>query len=87
MAKDEVAVADPCSSGNSPTNMRGFSQAFFSISEVAERWRCSRATVYNRLRQVGAKVLDFAPKGKKGKKAVPASLVTQIENRHIKRLS
>jgi hypothetical protein len=46
---------------------------FFSISELATRWRCSRATVYNRLRAVGAKVLDFAPSGKKGKKGDPSA--------------
>jgi predicted DNA-binding transcriptional regulator AlpA len=61
-------------------------QEFYSISEVAHRWRCSRGTVYNRLLQVGAKVLDFAPKGKKGRKAVPAYVLLQIENRQIKRL-
>ena len=26
----------------------------------AERWRCSRATVYNRLRRLGTEVLDFS---------------------------
>jgi hypothetical protein len=61
-------------------------QEFYSIAELAARWRCSRATIYNRLRQVGAKVLDFSSKGKKGKKAIPASVVMQIENRQTKRL-
>lgn len=62
-------------------------QEFFSFKELAERWRCSRATVYNRLRSAGAKVLDFSGKGKKGKKAIPAVVVWQIENRQTKRLS
>jgi predicted DNA-binding transcriptional regulator AlpA len=62
-------------------------QEFFSISELADRWRCSRATVYNRLRAVGAKVLDFGRPGKKSKKAVPASVVFQIEHLHTKRLA
>jgi predicted DNA-binding transcriptional regulator AlpA len=62
-------------------------QEFFSIAELATRWRCSRATVYNRLRQVGARVLDFSTQGRKGKKSVPASTVLQIENRQTKRLS
>jgi predicted DNA-binding transcriptional regulator AlpA len=61
-------------------------QEFFSFKELAERWRCSRATVYNRLRSAGARVLDFSDKGKKGKKAIPATAVWQIENRHMKRL-
>lgn len=62
-------------------------QEFFSIAELAERWRCSRATVYNRLRQVGAKVLDFSAGGKKGRKAVPAAVVMRIETRQIKRIA
>jgi hypothetical protein len=58
---------------------------FFSIGELAERWRCSRGTVYNRLRAVGAKVLDFATApGRRSKKAVPAGVVLQIENRKTK---
>ncbi|HTT24174.1 MAG TPA: hypothetical protein VMG82_34945 [Candidatus Sulfotelmatobacter sp.] len=35
-------------------------QEYYSIRELAERWRVSRGTVYNRLRAAGAKVLDFA---------------------------
>ena len=61
-------------------------QDFFSVGELAERWRCSRGSVYNRLRAAGAKVLDFAAPGKRGKKAVPASTVLQIESRHTRRL-
>ena len=61
-------------------------QDFFSVGELARRWRCSRGSVYNRLRAAGAKVLDFAPPGKRGKKAVPASTVLQIESRHTRRL-
>ena len=37
-------------------NGTALGQAFFSIQELAARWRCSRATVYNRLRAEGAKV-------------------------------
>ena len=61
-------------------------QDFFSFGELAERWRCSCGTVYNRLRAAGAKVLDFAPPGKRGKKAVPASIVLQMEARYMRRL-
>ena len=60
-------------------------QEYFSISELAARWRCSRGTVYNRLRALGAEVLDFAPRGKKGKKVVPVKTVLQIEERRTKR--
>lgn len=52
-------------------------QPFFSIPELADRWRCSRASVYNRLR--GELVLDFAPKGRRGHKVVPADVVLKIE--------
>ena len=65
---------------------RGAPQAFFSIQELAERWRCSRGTVRNRLRGSGAKVLDFASPGQRGKKAVPTGVVLQIENRKTKLL-
>jgi len=62
-------------------------QEYFSIGELATRWRCSRGTVYNRLRCSAAKVLDFASPGKKGKKAVPAAIVYQIESRLLRRLT
>ena len=52
-------------------------QAFYSIPELAERWRCSRGTVYNLIR--GERLLDFASPGHRGKKLVPASLVAKIE--------
>jgi hypothetical protein len=61
-------------------------QDFFSIVELAIRWRCSRGTVYNRLRAEGAKVLDFAPSGKKGRKVVPVHVVSEIESRRLKKL-
>ena len=61
-------------------------QDFFSVGELAARWRCSRGSVYNRLRAAGAKVLDFSAPGKRGKKAVPASTVVEIETRQMKRL-
>jgi hypothetical protein len=38
----------------------------------AQRWRCSRGTVNNRLRALGARVLDFAPRGEMGKKWWPS---------------
>lgn len=55
---------------------------FFSISDLAERWRCSRGTVYNVIR--GECVLDFAAPGHKGKKLVPADVVQRIEEQGIK---
>jgi hypothetical protein len=49
------------------------------FSELASRWRCSRATIYNCLRAVGANVLDFAPRGKRGRKGVALGTVLEIE--------
>jgi hypothetical protein len=46
---------------------RAVPQEYFSIPELAKRWRCSRGTMYNRLRAHGGKVLDFVPNGKRGK--------------------
>jgi hypothetical protein len=57
-------------------------QPFFSIADLAERWRCSRGTVYNVLR--GHPVLDFARIGHKGKKLVPAEIVRAIEQSRMK---
>jgi hypothetical protein len=61
-------------------------QEYFSFADLAARWRCSRGTVYNRLRAIGAEVLDFAPRGKKGKKVVRAATVFRIEEKHMRRL-
>jgi hypothetical protein len=44
---------------------------YFSMDELAIRWRCSRGTVYNRLRAAAARVLDFAPPGKRARKRFP----------------
>jgi hypothetical protein len=56
--------------------------AFFSIPDLAARWRCSRASVYNRLR--GEKILDFAANGRKGHKLVPLDVVLKIERVNLK---
>ena len=57
-------------------------QQFFSIPELAARWRCSRATVYNIIR--GERVLDFASPGHRGKKLVPAETVAKIESANMR---
>ena len=59
---------------------------YISIAQLAERWRCSRGTVYNRLRAARADVLDFAPRGKRSRKAVALNVVLAIEARYTKRL-
>jgi hypothetical protein len=58
--------------------------ALFSIPDLAERWRCSRATVYNMLR--GEEVIDFAPApGRKGHKLVTLEVVRRIEMRRVRK--
>jgi len=57
-------------------------QPYFSIPELAERWRCSRGTIYNLIR--GEKLLDFAAPGHRGKKLVPREVVRKIEERNTK---
>jgi hypothetical protein len=59
---------------------------FLSIGELARRWRCSRGSVYNWLRDAGAIVVDFAARGKRGRKAVPLTVVLQLEAARMKRL-
>jgi len=59
---------------------------FLTIPEIAERWRIARPTVYDRLRAAGAKVLDFNPRGGRGRKIIPFGVVLEIENRRLKRL-
>lgn len=61
-------------------------QPFYTIADLAARWRCSRASVYNFLR--GELVIDFASRpGRKGRKLVSAEIVRQIENRRARRLT
>ena len=61
-------------------------QEYFSIGELARRWRCSRGTVYNRLRLAGVKVLDFGVAGRKSKKLVAAVVVFYLEAKYTKAL-
>jgi hypothetical protein len=60
---------------------------FFTIQQLADRWSCSRGTVYNILRSIGTKVVDFAAKGRKGHKLVPVAAVEKIERKKLRRLS
>src|ERR1700722_6684135 len=55
---------------------------YFSIGDLAVRWRGSRGAGYNMIR--GERVLDFAAPGRRGKKLVPATVVVRIEERWMK---
>jgi hypothetical protein len=69
---------EPCVSGPETATGRGY----YSIADLADRWRCSRGTVYNVIR--GERVLDFASPGRKGKKLVPVDVVRRVEERRMK---
>lgn len=83
-ASDEQIQPEPARFA--ATNTANCKQVFYTIPDLALRWHCSRATVYNVLR--GEIVIDFAPRsGKKGHKLVPSEVVEQIENRRTRRLT
>lgn len=70
-----------CNSNNAPAE-------FFSIDDIAARWRCSRGTVYNRLRSAGALALDFSSKKQsRSKRSIPRPTVLQIEEKFSRRVS
>lgn len=61
-------------------NRQALKKPFYSIPDLAKRWNCSRATVYNVLRESELKALNVAQKNtKKGKWNVPAAVVERIE--------
>jgi hypothetical protein len=61
---------------------------FLSVDDIAVRWRCSRGTVYNRLRGAGAFALDFTSKRQsRCKRSIPRATVLQIEEKFSKRIS
>jgi hypothetical protein len=66
---------------------QGAPPQFLTIPEIADRWRCSRGTVYNRLVRLRIKILDFAaPGATRGKKVVPRSAILEVESRQFKRI-
>jgi len=56
--------------------------AFYSNSDLADRWRCSRGSVYNRPR--GERVMDLAAPGRRGHKLIPLETVQKIERPHLR---
>jgi predicted DNA-binding transcriptional regulator AlpA len=57
---------------------------FFTIKELAERWRISRPTVYTRLQKLGIKVVDLSPGTVRGRKVIPRSVILEVESRQLK---
>jgi len=69
-------------------NRTAVKKAFYSIPDLAARWNCSRATVYNILAEAEFKVLDLKREGKgRGKKLVPALFVEKIERSRMERIT
>jgi hypothetical protein len=61
-------------------NQQSIKKPFYSIPDLADRWNCSRATVYNTLKESEFKLLNLTRKDKKkGHWNVPASVVERIE--------
>jgi hypothetical protein len=59
---------------------RSCNKTFYSISDLAARWDCSRAKVYEVLRESEFKILDLRTSGtEKGVRRVPASVVQALE--------
>jgi hypothetical protein len=67
-------------------NRRAIKKPFYSIPELAKRWGCSRATVYNVLREAEFRVLNIGNGTKKNKWNVPAAVVEHIEKSRMETL-
>lgn len=71
-------------------NRGALKKPFYSIADLAQRWVCSRGTVYNVLAEHEGSALELiAPHGKKnrGKRSIPASTVERIERARIVRIN
>jgi Helix-turn-helix domain of resolvase len=69
-------------------NRSSIKKPFYNISQLAERWDCSRATVYNILRETEFKVVNLASENSSHRDCwrIPASVVESIERSRIERL-
>jgi hypothetical protein len=66
-------------------NRQAVNRPFYSIPDLAKRWTCSRATVYNVLHEAEFKLLDLRRAGRdKGKWSVPAAVVEHIEQSRMR---
>jgi hypothetical protein len=93
---DSVAITDLAEALNIPSSAviaaiensrRTIKKAFYSIPELAKRWNCSRATVYNILRESESNLLNLSDRTKKRNRwSVPAAVVKRIEERRMEPL-
>ncbi len=78
-----IAQIDATEKAGDATRPKADARPFFSIADLAARWRVSRSAVYGYLR--GYPVIDFAPApGRKGHKLASAGTVRQIEREHMR---
>lgn len=69
-------------------NRASIKRPFYNISQLADRWGCSRAQVYNILREAEYKVLNTASKDSEERQSwrIPASVIEKIEQSRMERL-
>jgi predicted DNA-binding protein YlxM (UPF0122 family) len=70
-------------------NRQSLSKPFYSVSDLAARWDCSRATVLNILRESELKLFNASSKcaTKRSSWRIPASVVKHLEDQRMKALS
>jgi len=68
-------------------NRAALKKPFYTIPDLASRWNCSRASVYNTLRESESKLLDMTRSGRsRGKVNVPVAVVDRIEQSRMRAL-
>jgi hypothetical protein len=86
---DKLTIAEFAEVLNLPTSAvisaveakRGTYKPYYTITELADRWNVSRATVYNVLREFEAKLFNAASKDNESRvcRRIPAAIVERIE--------
>jgi hypothetical protein len=68
-------------------NRTAIKKAYYTISDLALRWSCSRALVYTVIAESEFKILDLTREGRtRGRKLVPAATVEELERGRAARL-
>jgi|HubBroStandDraft_4_1064222.scaffolds.fasta_scaffold668247_1 predicted DNA-binding protein YlxM (UPF0122 family) len=62
-------------------------QAYYSISQLASRWDCSKPAVYAALKSEQAKIINMGSGEKRRRILVPASVVEKIEKARTEKMS
>jgi hypothetical protein len=66
---------------------RSDAQAFYTLSQLTERWNCSKAQVYSVLYDAGVKAVNIGQGKKRGKFLVPTETVLKIEKARMEKMS